>query len=243
MDQRKAAVQGAVIGGVDVAQGWHDIQWLFPNGLSAGKPVRFANSRSGFESMWARRPAGARFVIGLESTGAYWLPLAHWLRQQPGVTVVLVNPLHTHKLKEVDDHTPSKNDAKDAGIIARAVAEGRYRHWTPREGVWSELATLAVTRRQQKVDVVRWPNRIQGWIAVYAPEFRRVFKAWNGLAALWVLDTVPFPADVVAYPLEDLVTGLLEASPQRVGPKRAAALLAASRDSIGVPGHPSARAP
>jgi transposase len=242
MDQRKAAVQGAVIGGVDVAQGWHYIQWLLPNGLSAGKPVRFANTRNGFESMWARRPAGGRLVIGLESTGPYWLPLAHWLRQQPGVTVVLVNPLHTHKLKEVDDHTPSKNDAKDSGIIARAVAEGRYMHWTPREGVWSELATLAVTRRQQKADIVRWQNRIQGWIDCYAPEFRQVFKAWNGRAALWVLETVPLPADVLAYPAEDLVAGLLEASNHRVGRKRADALLAAYRDSIGVPGHASARA-
>ena len=242
MDQRKAAVQGAVIGGVDVAQGWHYIQWLLPNGLSAGKPMRFDNTRSGFDAMWARRPAGGRLVVGLESTGPYGLPLAHGLRQQSGVTVVLVHPLHTHKLKDVDDHTPSKNDAKDAGIIARAVAEGRYMHWTPREGVWSELATLPVTRRQQKADVIRWQNRIQGWIDVYAPEFRRVFKAWDGLAALWVLNTVPFPADVLAYPFEDLVMGLLDASHHRVGPKRAAALLAAYRDSIGVPGHASARA-
>lgn len=30
IDQRKAAINGAVIGGVDVAQGWHVIQWLFP---------------------------------------------------------------------------------------------------------------------------------------------------------------------------------------------------------------------
>ena len=115
--------------------------------------------------------------------------------------------------------------------------------WTPRQGVWSELATLSVTRRQQKADVGRWPHRIQGWIDVDAPEFRRVFKAWNGLAALWVLDTVPLPAAVLAYPFEDLVAGLLEASPHRVGPKRAAALMAAYRDSIGVPGHASARAP
>ncbi|MCY0897536.1 MAG: IS110 family transposase [Firmicutes bacterium] len=242
IDERKAAVEGAVIGGIDVAQGWHYIQWLWPNGLSAGKPMRVTNTRSGFEALWAGRPLGAtRFVIGLESTGGYWLPLAHGLRQQPGVTVVLVNPLHTHKLKEVDDRTPSKHDAKDAGIIARAVAEGRYIPWVPREGVWSELATLAVTRRQPKADVVRWQNRIQGWLDVYAPEFRRVFKAWDGRAALWVLDTVPFPADVLAYPFEDLVAGLLEASHHRVGRKRAQALVTAYRDSIGMPGHASAR--
>ncbi|MCY0879443.1 MAG: transposase [Firmicutes bacterium] len=152
-------------------------------------------------------------------------------------------PYTRHKLKEVDDRTPSKHDAKDAGIIARAVAEGRYLPWTPREGVWSELATLAVTRRQQKADVIRWQNRIQGWIDVYAPQFRRVFKAWDGLAALWVLNTVPLPADVVAYPFEDLVAALLEASHHRVGRKRAQALVTAYRDSIGIPGHASARAP
>jgi transposase len=139
--------------------------------------MRFDNTRSGFDAMWARRPAGGRVVIGLESTGPYWLPLAHWLRQQPGVTVVLVKPLHTHTRKEVDDHTPSKHDAKDAGMIARAIAEGRHMPWTPRAGVWSDLATLAVTQRQPKADVIRWQNLIQGWIDLYAPEFRQVFKA------------------------------------------------------------------
>ncbi|WP_430626728.1 IS110 family transposase [Sulfobacillus thermotolerans] len=132
-------------------------------------------------------------IKGERTQGESWNNIWRFLvvlRNVTVVTVVLVNPLHTHKLKEVDDHTPSKNDAKDAGIIARAVAEGRYMHRTPREGVWSELATLSVTRRQQKADVVRWQNRIQGWLDVYAPEFRQVFKAWKGLAALWVLDTV-----------------------------------------------------
>jgi transposase len=242
VDVRKAAVQGAVIGGIDVAQGWHDIQWLGPDGLALGKPVRFAHTRQGFEAMWARRPAGARLVIGLESTGAYWRPLAHWLRPQPGVTVVLVNALHTHRLKEVDDHTPSKHDAKDAGMIARAVRDGRYLVWTPRDGIWQELATLSVLRRQQKAEGVRWANRIQGGLDVYAPEFRQVFKAWSGRAALWVLDHCPLPADVVAYPVEELVAGLLAASHHRVGRKRATALRAAMPDSIGVPGQASARA-
>ncbi len=90
---------------------------------------------------------------------------------------------------------------------------------------------------------MRWQHRIQGWLAVYAPACRRVFQAWHGLAAFWVLDTVPCPADVVAYPWEDRVAGLLAASPHRVGRKRATAWVAASRESMGVPGHARARAP
>ena len=49
---------------------------------------------------------------------------------------------------------------------------------------------------------------------------------------LVVLETVPLPADVLAYPREDLVAGLLGASNHRVGRKRAQALVAAYRDSI-----------
>jgi hypothetical protein len=55
------------------------------------------------------------------------------------------------------------------------------------------------------------------------------------MAALWVRQPVPLPAAVLASPFEDLAAGLLEASPHRVGRKRAHALVTAYRDSIGVP--------
>lgn len=38
---------------------------------------------------------------------------------------------------------------------------------------------------------------------------RQNFKAWNGQAALWVLEAVPLPADILAYPAEDFVARLL----------------------------------
>ncbi|AEJ41803.1 hypothetical protein TPY_3651 [Sulfobacillus acidophilus TPY] len=37
--------------------------------------------------------------MGHQSTGAYGPPLAaHWLRQQPGVTVIMINPFHMRQL-------------------------------------------------------------------------------------------------------------------------------------------------
>ncbi len=124
IDQRKAAGQGAVIGGVDVAQGWHFIHGLGSDGMSIGKPPKFANTRSGFEAMWARRPTGRRLVGGIESTGPYWMPLAHWLRQKPGVTIVLVNPLHTSSKKSTIIPHPNTT-RKMRELLPRAVADGR----------------------------------------------------------------------------------------------------------------------
>jgi transposase len=166
--------------------------------------------------------------------GPYWLPLAHWLAVQPGVTVVLVNPAHVKRVKELDDNTPTKSDAKDAGVIARLVAEGRFLPWSPREGVWAELQTLAVLRRQQRQAVSQWENRIAGWLTLYFPEFRQVFKRWEGKAALWVLDHGPLPQDVRSQGPEVLTAGMLDATHHRVGSKRARALEAAAATSVGL---------
>lgn len=83
------------------------------------KPFRLANIRSGYAARWVRRLPGARLVMGLESPGAYWLPLAHGLRRQLRFAGVLVTLLDTHRLVEQVDHTPSNPDAKQARMMAR----------------------------------------------------------------------------------------------------------------------------
>ncbi|KRE64114.1 hypothetical protein ASL11_23095 [Paenibacillus sp. Soil750] len=36
------------------------------------------------------------------------------------------DPLHVKKSKELDDNSPTKNDIKDAKVIAQLVKDGRY---------------------------------------------------------------------------------------------------------------------
>ncbi len=233
VEQSDGGKQGLGVGGIDVAKDWHYIQWLDVNGRPVGKAFRFANTRAGFEAMWDRRPSDA-VRIGMESTGHYWLGLAHWLRAQ-GAEVVLVQPAHVHRLKELDDNTPTKSDAKDARVIARLVHEGRWLRWEPRTGALAQLATLAVTRRQHHQEVMRWRTRIAGWIHQYFPEFRSVFKAWDGKAALEALDTMPTPDQVIAVGVEVITQRFKKVTHHRVGSKRAQALYDAAHASIGVP--------
>ncbi len=200
-----------------------------------GRPFRFAHTHAVFEAMWDRRPCDA-VRIGLESTGHYWLGLAHWLRAQ-GAEVVLVQPAHVHRLKALDDNTPTKTDAKDSRVIARLVYDGRWFRWEPRAGALAQLATLAVTRRQHHQEVARWRSRIAGWLHQYFPEFRTVFKARDGKAALTALDGMPTPDLVLAQSVNALTDQFKAATHNRVGAKRSHALHQAAIDSIGVPGH------
>jgi transposase len=64
-------------------------------------------------------------ILGVEPTGHYWFPLYHYYKER-GIQVVLVNPHHVKKSKELDDNSPTKNDIKDAKVVAKLVIDGRY---------------------------------------------------------------------------------------------------------------------
>ncbi len=142
------------------------------------------------------------------------------------------------------DNSPTQSDPKDAGVIARLVAEGRFQTWRQREGVWAERQTLAVVRRQPRQAVTPWPNRVAGWLVLSCPEFPPVFTRWSGQAALWVLDHAPWPAEVQTQGVDALAAGRRGATHHRVGRQRAQRLWAAAQTSVGVPGGvPGARYP
>jgi len=77
-------------------------------------------------------------TVGMESTGHYWFHIANWLVGQ-GIDVALVNPMTTKRNKENRDNSPSKNDPKDALVIADAVSRGFYTPFSPKEPQTPEL--------------------------------------------------------------------------------------------------------
>lgn len=61
-------------------------------------------------------------MVGAEPTGHYWFGLASYLKDQ-NIKLVLVNPFHVKRSKELDDNHPSKTDVKDPKTIAKLVIE------------------------------------------------------------------------------------------------------------------------
>jgi len=53
-----------------------------------------------------------------------WEPMVHYLMKKP-VKVVQVNPMHTKKVKEINDNSPLKTDDKDPRVIADIIKLGR----------------------------------------------------------------------------------------------------------------------
>nr|WP_273130640.1 transposase [Bacillus weihaiensis] len=63
-----------------------------------------------------------------------------------------VNPLHVKHIKELDDNSPTKNDVKDAKVIAQLVKDGRYAEPTIPQGVFVELRVAKKLRDLLNVD-------------------------------------------------------------------------------------------
>jgi transposase len=170
------AMHGVVIG-IDISKGW--IDWRACRPGEWGRRHHTAQSREGFlrleRELQTRTERGEEVWVGAEPTGSYGLCLQEWLLGH-GRRVVLVNPYHVHRTKEISDNSPRKDDEKDPGVIADLVwgahyyrprsVQGPYAELRAGIGEWSSLARKRTAAR----------NEAQALLEVWFPELVRSFK-------------------------------------------------------------------
>ena len=124
----EAITYKTIVVGIDIAKSRQWARFVDYRGMEIGKAVSFNNDREGFEYIVSEIRTkiktfdAEKVFVGMEPTGHYWKPLANYLMKQ-NITVVLVNPYHTKKSKELDDNSQTKSDKKDALTIAKLVKD------------------------------------------------------------------------------------------------------------------------
>lgn len=230
---------GTLIIGVDVASETHFARALDYRGIELGKVIKLSNDAEGFLMFktWInelkQKHGKEAVMIGMEPTGHYWFNLAQYFKDC-GIRIVLVNPFHVKRSKELDDNNPTKNDRKDPKTIAMLVKDGRYLIPYIPEGIYSELRTAMETRWHIVKQLNGIRNRVKRWISIYFPEFNAVFKDWEGQGALIALKEFPTPKRVLEEGPEAMVAHWKKAGLKPLGKKRAAKLTAAAEASVGV---------
>lgn len=171
----------------------------------------------------------------MEPTGHYWKAFANFLLKQAKITVVLVNPYHTKKAKELDDNSQTKSDKKDALTIARLVKDGRYFETYLPHDVFAELRGLSTTRYSMNKRKKAVINTITAVLDEYFPEFGTVFKhPFKGKASMHLLKVCPIPKFILELGEDGVLDEIKKAVKKTVGRKKAAQLVEAAKDSIGV---------
>lgn len=236
----EAITTSTLIVGVDIAK---KVQWArFTDyrGLELGKALKFWNDKNGFESILASIETICKLkkldnvIVGMEPTGHYFKPLANYLILNK-ITVVMVNPYHTKRAKELDDNSPTKSDKKDALTIARLVRDGRYYEVYMPQDIFAELRVLSNTR----VSLMKRHNALKNTITAvldeYFPELLEVFKyPLKGKASMQILKSCPFPSLILEQGVNGVLAEIKKAVKKTVGIKKAQQLVETAKDSIGV---------
>ncbi|MBE0339788.1 IS110 family transposase [Paenibacillus sp. 28ISP30-2] len=225
--------------GADIAKETHVARAIDFRGIELGKDCAFSNTRTGLEQLvqWMkelqREHAKSDVLFGIEPTGHYWFNLAEYLGQH-GIPLVIVNPHHVHKSKELEDNSPTKNDYKDAKVIADLVRNGKYSEPKLPTSIYADLRILMNLREKIMVNLGQVQRRVQNWQDRFFPEYTEVFKDWEGKASLITLSEFPTPGEIVELGAEAIVQRWKKDVKRAVGTKRAKQLVETARSSIGL---------
>lgn len=226
--------------GIDIAKDVHFARAFDYRGIELSRVIKsFENTAEGFKMFeeWANSLAKENqkdnLIIGLEPTGHYWFNLGSFLKNLR-IKLVLVNPFHVKRSKELDDNSQTKNDRKDPKTIAKLVIDGRYSEPYIPEGIYSDLR-IAMDMREslcKNLNIIK--NKIAHWLDKYFPEFNDVFADWEGKAALMSLAEFSTPEKVLSTGVQQIVATWKKEVKRAVGFNRAARLMEAAKVSIGI---------
>jgi transposase len=234
----KMVKEGTLIATVDIGVASNTGYCTTLDGRST-KPFRFDNTKEGFEKFWGMTIASKnRFgcdevLVGYESTGPYAEPLVHYLANRP-VRIVQVNPMHTKKMKEVNDNSPLKTDDKDPRVIADIIRLGRALSVVIPEGDAASLRRLNNARERHVGEQTALLNQLQQLVFLIFPEFKTVLKNMKGKTAQYILKRYTLPERIGTLSQEALGEEMRKQSMGKFGIKDAESLIGLARETVGI---------
>lgn len=239
VDQKARLSNESLMVGIDIAKKTNKGYCRTPEGHEV-KPFDFDNNIGGFNKFWKtiqtamERHKLKRAIIGFESSGSYGEPLQHFLKDKPGVYLVQVNPMHTKRVKELNDNSPGKSDKKDPRVIVDIIRLGHFLSCIIPEGASAELRNLIHQRDFQIDSRTQMANRIHHLLHRVFPEFTQVIKAPLCETGRYLLREYTTPEQIASLDREELCRIMREKSRGKLGPGCALRLWEAARDSVGV---------
>src|SRR5690606_27177844 len=154
--------------------------------------------------------------------------------QNEGIKVVVVNPHHVNKTKELEDNSQTKNDYKDAKVIADLVRNGKYTEPQLPTEVYADLRIFMNLREKVMVNLGQVQRRIQNWLDRFFQEYSEVIKDWESKASLITLSEYPTPEEIITLGSLNILKRWKQDVKRAVGIKRAEKLVKAASVSIGI---------
>lgn len=202
------------------------------------KTFQVTNNYEGLTIMWANikiyqvRYGLNQIIIGFESTGHYSEPLKNFMSDK-AVKMVQVNPMHTKRVKHLNDNSPSSTDIKDPRVIVDIIQLGHYLSLVTPVGPAAELRSLTYARESLVQEKTRILNRLESLVFRVFPEFMQVIKYLNSKTARYLLRYYPTAEQIKSVSLEQLTEEIKKVSRGKLGLVQSEHLKRAAETSLG----------
>ncbi len=140
----------------------------------------------------------------------------------------------TKRLKEMEDNSPRKDDAKDASLICRLVSDGLFVSYALLEPRAIALRALTTERQRLAVEETRLKNRLLSVLDVVWPEFTATFTDVKYCTPIALLRHWSTPAELDAERPMRVRALIRKVSHNHFAPDRINAFLTAAALTIGV---------
>lgn len=225
-----------IIVGIDIAKRSHEAAILTESGEMIGKTFKFANSCTGFNQLIKRvsevSPEPNDVTFAMEATGHYWLPLFARLKNA-GYIVRVINPVQSDALRGLYIRQ-TKNDSKDAFIIAEVIRFGRYSKTSALPADIHALRELC-RHRFYIVDMVSdLKRKVIALMDQVFPEYESLFSDMFGVTSTELLLNFTTPEEILDVDTDKLCELLNKASRGRMKRGKAEEIKAAAANSFGI---------
>ena len=224
--------------GVDTGKTFHKLVARGPDGRRQ-KAIRVDVLRAGFDEAdryltetFPDTPR-ERMLVGIEFAGHHGFTFAHDLHRR-GYQIVNVLSSVTKRLKELEDNSPRKDDAKDAAQICKLLSAGLFVSFPFLDDVGAELRTLTTERHRLTVEETRLKNRLHSALDLAWPEFVAQFCKIDKPTPLALLAEWPLPGDMAQASVRTVRATAKRISRSHFTREQVDALITSAHESIAV---------
>jgi transposase len=176
-----------------------------------------SQNREGYEYLAGRlrrvvtKQGACGLLAGMEPTNYYWKQVGTFLSQEQ-LRFRLVNPLTVNRHREGDQLDRSKDDWRDAFMIADLLRTGKFTETELRTGGYAELQIGHATYWRLRHDRGRQLTLVTNALRQVFPELQQVFKDLTGQTAQALLHSVPAAAQIRAMSCSDFIARVRQAA-------------------------------
>jgi len=222
--------------GIDIAKRSHQAAIIDGEGHLISQGFSFSNSQEGCDKVIAELERHSipknDVMIGMESTGHYWLSVYCYLMEQ-GYTLYCFNAIQSDSFRNMYIRQ-TKTDKTDAFIIAQIMRFGQFSSTSLADEKTLSIRQLSRYRFSLVDNCSDIKRKVIALLDQVFPEYASLFSDVFGVTSREILLNYQTPEDMISVNPKKLAAILKKASRGRFGSPKVEQLQSAAKNSFGI---------